>query len=690
MKPKLVIVESPSKSKTIGTYLGKEYVVLSSKGHVRDLAKKGKGGLGIEINNRYKPIYEWIPDKKTLIQDLIEAAKKASAIYLATDPDREGEAISWHLAEILNAKDKPVHRVIFNEITKTAILKAFEQPRDIDYHLVYSQEVRRVLDRIIGFELSKLLRSKVKSESAGRVQSAALKLIVDREKEINQFIIEEYYEIKAVFEHFEADLIRLHEKTPKLATREDALHVIEGLKHSFIVEAIETKTKSSESKPPFITSTLIQEASSRLNFTSSKTMQIAQTLYEGIKLKDETSGLITYMRTDSTRLSEDFIKQASDYIVFEFGKAYLAAPKQVLKKDNVQDAHEAIRPTNLNYSPEVLKEYLTKDQLALYQIIYARALASLMKPYTYQQTIVLFENNGGKFKTIHNKPEFDGYLKIYGKYESKEKKVPKLPHLEVGDKLIAHSVLEKQCFTTPPARYTEAKLIKEMEDLGIGRPSTYAQTIITLTKRKYVLTQEKKFIPTEQGFLTIDALERFFYEFISANYTKAMEEVLDHIAEGTEEPVEVVKSFYEYFIPLIEKAKQQMEKIPPKETGEPCPLCGQPLVIRKGKYGSFEGCSDYPKCRYIKKAQSIDAPKRRVTQIPCPSCQNGTLVERIAASGKNKGNRFLGCSNFPKCKFISPLKVVQQDCPQCGNILVQNDQSIIHCIDETTCGYHTH
>jgi len=690
MKPKLVIVESPSKSKTIGTYLGKEYVVLSSKGHVRDLAKKGKGGLGIEINNRFKPIYEWIPDKKPLIQELIDAAKKASAIYLATDPDREGEAISWHLAEILNVKEQPVHRVIFNEITKTAILKAFEQPREIDYHLVYSQEVRRVLDRIIGFELSKLLRNKVKSESAGRVQSAALKLIVDREKEIKEFIIEEYYEIKAVFEHFEADLVRLHDKTPKLATREQALQVIEGLKHSFLVESIDTKTKSSDSKAPFITSTLIQEASSRLNFTSSKTMQIAQTLYEGIKLKEETSGLITYMRTDSTRLSEDFVKQASEYIVKEFGKQYLASPKQSIKKDNVQDAHEAIRPTSLEYSPEFLKAYLTKDQLAIYQIVYARAVASMMKPSTYQQTIVVFENNGAKFKTIHNKPEFDGYLKMYGRYETKEKKVPKLPHLEIGEKLVCHSLLEKQCFTSPPARFTEAKLIKAMEDLGIGRPSTYAQTIITLTKRKYVQTDDKKFVPTEQGLVTIDALERFFYEFISANYTKAMEEVLDHIAEGTEEPVEVVKSFYEYFIPLIEKAKLQMEKIPPKETGEPCPLCGQPLVIRKGKYGSFEGCSDYPKCRYIKKAQPIDAPKLRNSQVPCPSCQTGMLVERIAASGKNKGNRFLGCSNFPKCKFISPLKVVQQDCPQCGNILVQDDQAMIHCIDETNCGYHTH
>ena len=691
MSKKLVIVESPSKSKTIGTYLGSEYIVKSSKGHVRDLSTKGKGGLGIDIANRYKPIYIPIAEKADLIKELVQASKKADEIYLATDPDREGEAISWHLAEILNVKEKPVYRVIFNEITKTAVIKAFEHPRDIDYDLVYSQEVRRVIDRIIGFELSKLLRSKVKSESAGRVQSAALKLIVDKEREINRFIIEEYYEIKAVFDQFEADFSRYLGKTLKLNRREDALAFISNLKPTFTVQSCETKLKSTESKPPFITSTLIQEASTKLKFSSKKTMQVAQSLYEGVKLDSETTGLITYMRTDSTRLSEDFIKNASDYIVKHFGKPYLGSAKQTASKASIQDAHEAIRPTSLEYHPDQIKSHLSKDEYALYHLIFSRAIASLMKASTYHQTTLLLENNDAVFKSIHHRAEFDGYLKVYGKYEPKEKMETSFPIFQVGDKVVCQSILEKQCFTSPPLRYSEAKLIKEMEDLGIGRPSTYAQTITTLTMRKYVtLDSTKKFVPSEQGLITIEALEKFFYEFISANYTKAMEEILDQIAEGLEEPVEVVKTFYEYFIPLIQTAKQQMEKIPPKPTGELCPLCNQPMVIRKGKYGPFEGCSDYPNCKFIKKAQVSDAPKLRDTGVPCPTCEHGTLVERIAASGKNKGNKFLGCSTFPKCKYISPLKVVNEDCPQCGNLLVLNEEGQIHCIDQTSCQYHQH
>ncbi|MDP2426120.1 MAG: type I DNA topoisomerase [bacterium] len=692
MKQKLVIVESPSKSKTIGGYLGNEYLVTSSKGHIRDLTTTGKGGLGIDIEHNFKPIYAIIPDKKTLVKELIEASKQASEIYLATDPDREGEAISWHLAEVLDVAKKPVYRVFFNEITKKAILEAFEHPGQINEHLVFSQEARRVIDRIIGFKLSKLLQSKIKSKSAGRVQSACLKLIVDKEREINAFVIEEYYEVKAVFDTFEADLFKIQGKTPALKTREQTMSLIEQLKGRFVVSSLETKHKSSESKPPFITSTFMQEASSKLGYNSTKTMEIAQKLYEGIEIGNENVGLITYMRTDSIRLSEDFVTSANRYIVTHYSKDYLGHPKMMKSNTgNMQDAHEAIRPTDIFRTPDSMKSYLTKEQQAIYQLIYARALASLMKASTYDQTILVLENGETLFKAIQNKPDFDGYLKVYGKYDAgTTKSKDQLPNLTVGDYILANSVLEKQCFTNPPMRYSESKLIKEMEELGIGRPSTYASTILLLKKRKYISESDKKFVPSDQGMLTIDALEEFFKEFISADYSKDMEDVLDQIAEGSKEPVDVVRSFYEYFNPIVVNASRDMKKIPPTQTGEPCPLCGKPMVHRKGKYGEFEGCSDYPTCRYIKKAVELDAPKLRDTLVACPTCPTGTLVERIAARGKNKGNRFLACSSFPKCKYVHPYTPIDIDCPKCGNLLVKNNEGHIFCVDEQGCGYHQH
>lgn len=688
---KLVIVESPSKSRTIEGYLGTEYIVKSSKGHVRDLANKGKGGLGVDIENGFAPNYVVIDDKKAIVKDLIEASKKADAIYLATDPDREGEAISWHLRELLDTKNKPVRRVIFNEITKHAILGAFEHPGEVDELLVSSQEARRIVDRIIGFQLSKLLQRKIKSKSAGRVQSAALRLIVDREKEIQAFQIDEYYEIKAIFETFEADLARYKGKTPKIDTRAEAQSIIENLKHSFVVESVVTKQKQTDSKPPFITSTLQQEASTRLNMSSKKTMQIAQKLYEGIDLGSESVGLITYMRTDSIRLSSDFVHRASEHIVSTYGKNYLGHAKKGGDAKNVQDAHEAIRPTDPLRTPESVKRHLTKDELSLYTLIYARAIASLMKASTYLQTTVWFENGDARFKAIENKPEFDGYRRLYGTYESEEDRQEVLPLLKEGDRFIAKSVLEKQCFTNPPLRYNEARLIKELEDKGIGRPSTYATIVSILKERKYVELVDKKFAPTEQGTKTIEALGQYFDTFISADYTKKMEDRLDAIAEGTEDRLAALQTFYDDFEPVYETAMKNMEVAPAKETGEICPQCGKPLVHRQGRYGDFEACSGFPECKYIKRPE----PKEGFvpafdTKVPCPECKKHTLVLRTASKGKKKGNQFLACSGYPKCKFISPLKPIGTLCPNCKNVLVEDEQKQVFCIDQTHCGYHAH
>jgi DNA topoisomerase I len=688
---KLVIVESPSKSRTIEGYLGNEYIVKSSKGHVRDLASKGKGGLGVDVDHDFAPTYVVIDDKKAIVKELVEASKTVDEIFLATDPDREGEAISWHLSELLDTANKPVHRVIFNEITKSAILGAFQHPGHLDLPLVSSQEARRIVDRIIGFKLSKLLQRKIKSKSAGRVQSAALRLIVEREAEIRAFVIEEYYEIHAIFETFEAELARYNGKTPKIETRAEAQSIIENLKHTFVVESVQTKLKSVDSKPPFITSTLQQEASTRLNMPSKKTMQIAQKLYEGIKLGDETVGLISYMRTDSIRLSADFIHRASDYVTQTYGKSYLGHAKKGADAKNVQDAHEAIRPTDPFRTPESVKPYLTKDELALYTMIHARAVASLMKAATTHQTTVWFENGDARFKSIENKPEFDGYLRAYGKYESEEGRQEVLPLLKEGDRFIARSVLEKQCFTTPPPRYNEARLIKELEDKGIGRPSTYATIVSILKDRKYVDLVEKKFVPTEQGQKTIEALNQYFDNFISADYTKRMEDRLDAIAEGTEDRLVALKEFYDAFEPTYEIAMKNMEVEPAKETGETCPSCGKPLVHRKGRYGEFEACSGYPACKYIKRQEPKEgaAPKRD-TNVVCPECKKHTLVLRTASKGKNKGNQFLACSGYPKCKYISPLVPIQRDCPKCGNLLVEDADKHIVCVDQTNCRYHEH
>lgn len=691
MSKKLVIVESPSKSKTIEQYLGNEYSVKSSKGHIRDLAISGPGGLGIDLNNHFHPTYEVLADKKALIKELNQAVKAATEIYLATDPDREGEAISWHLRETLNVGHKLVKRVIFNEITKDAITEAFQNPKDIDMFLVDSQETRRVLDRIIGFKLSKLLQNKIKSKSAGRVQSAALKLLTEREKQIQAFVEVEYYDISVSFTGFVAKLFKYKGHTPKLPSLPLTDEILSSLHEDYIVASIHTAQKSTFSRQPFITSTLQQEASTKYNMSSTKTMQIAQRLYEGIEIGSESVGLISYMRTDSTRLSQTFMKQATDYILHTFGPDYLGHGRKNVSKSNIQDAHEAIRPTSAMRTPESIKRYLSKDEFRIYSMIYSRAIAYFMKPSISEVTTILIENNLSLFKATSSKPIFDGYLKLYGDFEVSEDELEEtlaIPPLKDNQILSALSVNKKQLFTTPPPRFSEAKLIKEMDELGIGRPSTYAQTIQLLKTRKYVTYAEKKFTPTEQGMITIDSLDEFFSEFISSSYSKDMENILDEVAnaDAKMDGVAVLEEFWEYFIPLVDRASQNMIKEKPKETGEVCPKCGSQMVHRHGKFGDFEACSNFPKCKYIK--QNDASPERPFdTHIECPQCHKGTLLERIAKKGQNKGNKFYGCSNYPKCKYISPLKSMERNCPECGNALVKDEQDIVRCIDEVNCKY---
>ncbi len=677
---KLVIVESPSKSKTIKQYLGNDYQVLSSKGHIRDLSISNVGGLGLDIENDFKPSYSTLKDKQKIIQELQTQAKKAKEIYLATDPDREGEAISWHLKEVLEpkAKGSTFHRVIFNEVTKSAVTQAFEDCRDLDLNLVSSQETRRILDRIIGFKLSKLLQNKIKSKSAGRVQSAALKIIVDKEREIEAFVKEEYWKIKATFEDFEADLSRINNKKTQLSSESEAQKVLDKLSRYFLVKSIKKRQRKKQAKPPFTTSSLQQEASNRLNFTAQKTMMIAQKLYEGITLKDETVGLITYMRTDSTRLSQSFIKPTQAFIEKQFGKDYVGRMRKHQSKKNTQDAHEAIRPTHTQYHPDKIKPYLSTDEYKLYKMIYARSLATLMAPALLENTTLRLENQMTIFTAKAQALNFDGYLKVYSPYEST--KVTTLPTLEEGQKIESNAIEKSQHFTQPPARYTEATLIKEMEDLGIGRPSTYSQTVDTLKKRRYVSLQEKKFHPTEQGRLTIEKLEDYFKRIISVDYTAKMENILDDIAQAEADQTEVVKAFYHNFMPLVEKANQEMEKLAPKTTGEDCPKCGSPMVYRQSRYGTFEACSAYPKCKYIKPEEGQKETEK--TDITCPKCKKGKIVERIAKRGKNKGNTFYACDNFPKCKNILRGKPTGETCEEGNDLMVELPDGKIVCNGE--------
>ena len=639
----LVIVESPSKSKTIEKYLGKDYKVVSSKGHIRDLATKGKYGLGVDIEHEFKPTYEIIKGKKKMVSELKKDIKASDMVFLATDPDREGEAISWHLKDELGIDDSKYERVVFNESTKDTVINAFKHARKIDEDLVHSQETRRILDRIIGFRLSKLMQSKTGGKSAGRVQSVAVKLVVDREREIEAFVKEEYYTITAKFNDFTADLEKYKDKKVEMHNELEADEILKKLSNVFKIEDVSKKEKKRQSKPPFITSTLQQEASTKLGFTAKKTMSLAQKLYEGVDLQDETVGLITYMRTDSIRLSDEFVKSAYKFIETKYGTEYLGVVKKSKKTENVQDAHEAIRPTSITRTPEAVKPYLSNDEFKLYSMIYKRVLSSLMKDAKEEVTSVVLDNNDYKFKTTGSVIKFDGYLKVYGDYEDKDIKL--LPPFDKykTNVLVSNEIIKEQHFTKPKPRYTEAKLIKEMEDLGIGRPSTYAKTMENIVDRGYVKVEDKKFVPTEIGFEVTDKLQEYFSNLINVKYTANMENDLDKIADGKLIWYNLLDGFYKEFEPMLENAFDKMEKNKPEQTGEVCPNCNSPLVIRTGKYGKFVACSNYPTCKYIKKEE-----KATVEVGTCPECGNKIIEKRT-----KKGKIFYGCSNYPTCKYAT-------------------------------------
>ena len=660
----LIIVESPAKCKTIEKYLGSDYKVVSSKGHIRDLATTGKFGLGVDVENDFKPNYVIIKGKTKDVNNMKKEVNSADTIYLATDPDREGETISWHIYDEIKIPDEKYKRVVFNEITKDVVINAINNPGKIDMNLVKSGETRRILDRIIGFRLSKLMQRKTGGKSAGRVQSVALKLIVDREREIRAFVPREYWTIEADFSSFKAVLEKYHGKEIEIPNEVAADEILDKLSRSFKIESVTEKEKNKSAREVFKTSTLQQLASTKLNFAPSKTMKIAQQLYEGIDLGNETVGLITYMRTDSVRISDSFVAETYNYIKGNYGDEYIGYVKKGKKNDAVQDAHEGIRPTSIMRTPESVKAYLSNDEYKLYRLIYIRALASLMKDAKTLATTVILENNGYTFKATGSVLKFDGYLKVYSEYEDSEDVI--LPDFKnyKSDVITADKIDKIQHFTKPAPRYTESSLIKEMESLGIGRPSTYATIVGTIKDRGYVILKDKKFEPTEIGEETTDKLQEFFSDIVNVEYTANMEQDLDEIADAKKDNIKVLHEFYDEFEPLVEKAFKEMEKKAPVSTGETCPECGGDLVIRKGKYGEFVACSNYPTCKYIKKE------KKEITEVcKCPKCDKGMIVERKT----KKGKIFYGCNNYPKCNYALWYKPTGEICPKCGELIVDKN-----------------
>ena len=660
----LIIVESPAKCKTIEKYLGSDYKVVSSKGHIRDLATTGKFGLGVDVENDFKPNYVIIKGKTKDVNNLKKEVNSADTIYLATDPDREGETISWHIYDEIKIPDEKYKRVVFNEITKDVVINAINNPGKIDMNLVKSGETRRILDRIIGFRLSKLMQRKTGGKSAGRVQSVALKLIVDREREIRAFVPREYWTIEADFSSFKAVLEKYHGKEIEIPNEVAADEILDKLSRSFKIESVTEKEKNKAAREVFKTSTLQQLASTKLNFAPSKTMKIAQQLYEGVDLGNETVGLITYMRTDSVRISDSFVAETYNYIKGNYGDEYIGYVKKGKKNDAVQDAHEGIRPTSIMRTPDSVKAYLSNDEYKLYRLIYIRALASLMKDAKTLATTVILENNGYTFKATGSVLKFDGYLKVYSEYEDSEDVI--LPDFKnyKSDVITADKIDKIQHFTKPAPRYTESSLIKEMESLGIGRPSTYATIVGTIKDRGYVILKDKKFEPTEIGEETTDKLQEFFSDIVNVEYTANMEQDLDEIADAKKDNIKVLHEFYDEFEPLVEKAFKEMEKKAPVSTGETCPECGGDLVIRKGKYGEFVACSNYPTCKYIKKE------KKEITEVcKCPKCDKGMIVERKT----KKGKIFYGCNNYPKCNYALWYKPTGEICPKCGELIIDKN-----------------
>lgn len=687
---KLVIVESPTKCTTIKRYLGKNYIVVASLGHIRDLARSGKGGLGVDIENDFKPTYKISPGKYAVVKNLKEQAKRCDEVILATDPDREGEAIAWHLTQVLGLDVKTTKRLEFHEITRDSINHAINNPRTIDMNLVSSQETRRIIDRIIGFKLSTLLYNKIHSRSAGRVQSATLKIIADHEKEINNFVIEEYHKIN-VTASFNGQTYTLDIKRNKaISTTEEALEILNNIPENLEVIDVKKEVKKREAKAPFTTSTLQQAAYNKYKFKTEETQSIAHKLYEGIDLGGEHVGLISYMRTDSTRLSPTYINRAKNYIVETYGEEYVGNKTKFKEGKMAQDAHEAIRPTGNHRTPDSIKQYLTRSQYLLYKLVYERTLASLMTPKKEEITTVTIKGNDIIFTLEGVRILFDGYEKLL-KEENSNKII--LPEIKNGDIFKVESKSEEQKFTQPPAHYSEAKIVNIMESVGIGRPSTYASTISTLSKRKYVTDADGVLKITDQGDKTSHVLDKYFPDIVNAKYTAQMEEKLDNIQAGSSSIVKMLNDFYNPFIKEFDKASKLMYKDEEEKTGENCPECGSPLIYKDGKFGRFICCSNYPKCNYIKKE-----PKEVIyTGENCPVCGK-PLVERTY----DKDKKFVACSGYPKCNYIKPdpnkpakqekqpAKLVGRKCPKCGNELVYRTSKrgeFIACSNFPKCRY---
>jgi DNA topoisomerase-1 len=665
----LVIVESPAKAKTIERYLGKKYKVKASMGHLIDLPKSQ---MGVNIEENYQPKYITIRGKGPILKELKMAAKKAKKIYLAADPDREGEAIAWHLAQSLSIDVTSDCRVVFNEITKDAIKESFKHPRPINMDLVDAQQARRILDRLVGYNISPLLWKKVKKGlSAGRVQSVAVRLIIDRENEINSFVPEEYWTIDGEFlkglEVFEASFYGVGGKKVELHSEEEVNNIFKKMNgNKFIVQTVSKKERKRNPAPPFTTSSLQQEAARKLNFRAKKTMMLAQQLYEGIELgKEGTVGLITYMRTDSTRISEVAQTEANQYIESTYGKEYLLeSARKEKKQTNAQDAHEAVRPTSTLRDPQSMKEFLSRDQLRLYKLIWERFIASQMASAVMDTMSVDLKNGDVIFRANGSKVKFPGFMKVYveGTDDQTEDRDKMLPNLKVGDEVVKKDIEPKQHFTQPPPRYTEARLVKTLEELGIGRPSTFAPTLDTIQKRGYVALDNKRFIPTELGEIIHQLIIEFFPEIIDVAFTVKMEQGLDDIEDGKVNWVKIINDFYRDFEIHLQKAEKEMAEIEIKDepAGEDCEECKSPMVFKMGRYGKFMACSNFPDCRNTK-------PIVKEIGVKCPKCEDGNIIER-----KSKKRRiFYGCDQFPGCDFLSWDKPIARACPKCESLLVE-------------------
>ncbi|OYD09468.1 type I DNA topoisomerase [Paludifilum halophilum] len=686
MADSLVIVESPAKAKTIGKYLGRKYIVKASMGHVRDLPKSQ---WGVDTENQFKPKYITIRGKGDVLKELRNARKKVKRVYLAADPDREGEAIAYHLAHSLNLEMDEQCRVVFNEITKPAVKEAFKHPRKIDMDLVEAQQARRILDRLVGYGISPLLWKKVKKGlSAGRVQSVAVKLIIDREKEIRNFQPEEYWtvtvQLLAGEEIFEAKFYGYGKKKTELKSEADVKKLLEAVKGKrYSVEDVKKSKRRKNPAPPFITSSLQQEAARKLRFRAAKTMAVAQQLYEGVELgkKEGSVGLITYMRTDSTRISPTAQKEAGTYIKEKYGDSYLPdKPRTHKKKAGAQDAHEAIRPTSALRTPAQIKPHLSRDQYRLYKLIWERFVASQMAPAVLDAISADIRAGEALFRATGSKVKFPGFMKVYveGNDDGKKEEDKFLPALEPGQMLKKKSIEPKQHFTQPPPRYTEARLVKTLEEKGIGRPSTYAPTLDTIQKRGYVMLEDKRFVPSELGEIVHSLMEEFFPEILDVTFTVHMEEELDHIEEGKVNWVEILERFYEKFEKRLEVAEEEMKEVEIRDevSDEVCEKCGEPMVYKFGRYGKFLACSGFPDCRNTK-------PILKTTGVDCPKCEKGEIVER-----KSKKRRtFYGCDQYPECDFVSWDKPIPRNCPKCESMLVEKKRKKETMIRCTKCDF---